>query len=232
MRILLAVLLASSVAAAYGQKTEKAIFAMGCFWCAEEAFETVPGVTEVVSGYTGGKVKNPSYELVSLGVTGHAGSVQVEYDPALVSYEQLLEVFWRNVDPTDPGGQFCDRGSQYRTAIFYEGESQKRAAEESKRMLARYANLPFYAKMLTASGFGDEIGAIAAAWKRRDVDAAERAVSDRMADSVTLVGDRARCRARLEAFRAAGATAAIVFVNPVGESRAAAVERALTALAP
>jgi len=114
----------------------------------------------------------------------------------------------------------------------YVSDDRAAALHESKRMLARYANLPFYAKMLTASGFGDDIAAIGAAWKARDVAAAERAVSDRMADAVTLVGDRARCRERLDAFRAAGAAAAIVFVNPVGESRAAAVERALTALAP
>jgi alkanesulfonate monooxygenase SsuD/methylene tetrahydromethanopterin reductase-like flavin-dependent oxidoreductase (luciferase family) len=114
----------------------------------------------------------------------------------------------------------------------YLADDRAAALHEAKRMLARYANLPFYGKLLAASGFGDEVAAIAAAWRARDVAAAERAVSDRMADAVTLVGDRARCRARLAAFRAAGATAAIVFVNPVGESRAAAVERALTALAP
>jgi len=114
----------------------------------------------------------------------------------------------------------------------YVSDDRAAALHESKRMLARYANLPFYGKMLAASGFADDLAAIGAAWKARDVAAAERAVSDRMADAVTLVGDRARCRARLEAFRAAGATSAIVFVNPVGEPRAAAVERALTALAP
>jgi peptide methionine sulfoxide reductase msrA/msrB len=113
----------------------RATFAGGCFWCMEPPFEKIPGVESVTSGYAGGRVKNPSYEAVSSGGTGHAESVQVAYDPSRVSYEQLLEVFWRNVDPTDKGGQFCDRGNQYRTAIFYEGESQKQAATESKAAL-------------------------------------------------------------------------------------------------
>ncbi len=113
----------------------RATFGGGCFWCMEPPYEKVPGVHSVVSGYAGGSVKNPSYELVSTGMTGHAEVVQIAYDPARVSFEQLLEVFWRNVDPTDAGGQFCDRGSQYRTAIFYEGESQRLAALESKRSL-------------------------------------------------------------------------------------------------
>ena len=113
----------------------RATFAGGCFWCMEPPFEKIPGVQSVTSGYAGGRVKNPSYEAVSAGGTGHAEVVQVAYDPSRVSYEQLLEVFWRNVDPTDKGGQFCDRGNQYRTAIFYEGESQKQAATESKAAL-------------------------------------------------------------------------------------------------
>jgi peptide methionine sulfoxide reductase msrA/msrB len=113
----------------------RATFGGGCFWCMEPPYEKVPGVHSVTSGYAGGSVKNPSYELVSTGMTGHAEVVQVAYDPAKISFEQLLEVFWRNVDPTDAGGQFCDRGSQYRTAIFYEGESQRLAALESKRSL-------------------------------------------------------------------------------------------------
>ena len=119
----------------------RATFAGGCFWCMEPPFEKIPGVQSVTSGYAGGRVKNPSYEAVSSGGTGHAESVQVAYDPSRVSYEQLLEVFWRNVDPTDGGGQFCDRGNQYRTAIFYEGESQKRAATESKAALESSAVL-------------------------------------------------------------------------------------------
>jgi len=113
----------------------RATFAGGCFWCMEASLEKVPGVVAVVSGYAGGRVKNPTYEQVSSGMTGHAESVQVSYDPARLSYEQLLEAFWHNVDPTDGGGQFCDRGNQYRSAIFFEGEAQRRAAEESKKAL-------------------------------------------------------------------------------------------------
>jgi peptide methionine sulfoxide reductase msrA/msrB len=112
-----------------------ATFAGGCFWCMEAPFDKVPGVVSTTSGYAGGRVKNPTYEQVSAGGTGHAEALQVAYDPARVSYERLVEVFWRNVDPTDRGGQFCDRGSQYRSAIFYEGEAQKRVAEESRRAL-------------------------------------------------------------------------------------------------
>jgi methionine-S-sulfoxide reductase len=99
----------------------KAYFAGGCFWCMEEAFEKVDGVLDVLSGYMGGSVKNPSYEDVSAGRTGHAESVEVHYDPRKLTYSQLLEVFWRNVDPVTPEAQFCDHGNQYRAAIFYQG---------------------------------------------------------------------------------------------------------------
>jgi len=112
-----------------------ATFAGGCFWCMEPPFDAVPGVVSTTSGYAGGSEKSPSYEQVSSGRTGHRESLQVAYDPSRVTYEQLLEVFWHNVDPTDDGGQFCDRGRQYRTAIFYESEEQKRLALESKRAL-------------------------------------------------------------------------------------------------
>jgi peptide methionine sulfoxide reductase msrA/msrB len=112
-----------------------ATFAGGCFWCVEAALEEVPGVASATSGYTGGHVKNPTYEQVSAGGTGHAEAVRVAYDPRRVSYEQLVEFYWRNVDPTDDGGQFCDRGDQYRTAIFYESEAQRSAAEASKQAL-------------------------------------------------------------------------------------------------
>jgi peptide-methionine (S)-S-oxide reductase len=112
-----------------------AIFAGGCFWCEETAFEGVPGVISVTSGYTGGQKKNPTYEEVSSGGTGHAESVEVVYDPSKISYEKLLDIFWRNVDPSQANGQFCDHGTQYRSAIFYKDEAQRRAAEESKRKL-------------------------------------------------------------------------------------------------
>jgi peptide methionine sulfoxide reductase msrA/msrB len=112
-----------------------ATFAGGCFWCIEADFEKVPGVIRVVSGYTGGKKENPTYKEVCSGETGHFEAVQVYYDPERIGYEELLEVFWRHIDPTDPGGQFYDRGPQYRTAVFYHDGDQKRRAEGSKRAL-------------------------------------------------------------------------------------------------
>jgi peptide methionine sulfoxide reductase msrA/msrB len=117
------------------EKTASAVFAGGCFWCTESDFEKLEGVIEVISGYTGGRVKNPTYKQVSAGGTGHIESVKVIYDPSKVSYEQLLDYFWRHVDPTDPGGQFVDRGSQYRSAIFYANDTEKRLAETSKQQL-------------------------------------------------------------------------------------------------
>jgi peptide methionine sulfoxide reductase msrA/msrB len=118
------------------EKNASAVFAGGCFWCTESDFEKVDGVIDAISGYTGGHVKNPTYKQVSAGGTGHLESVKVIYDPSKVSYEQLLDYFWRHVDPTDPGGQFVDRGSQYRSAIFYADETEKRLAEKSKKRLA------------------------------------------------------------------------------------------------
>ena len=117
------------------QRTETAVFAGGCFWCTESDFEKVDGVIDAVSGYTGGRVANPSYEQVSAGGTGHVEAVKVIYDPDKVSYAQLIDVFWRHVDPTDRGGQFVDRGSQYRSVIFYSGEEQRQLAEASKKEL-------------------------------------------------------------------------------------------------
>jgi peptide methionine sulfoxide reductase msrA/msrB len=114
---------------------QRATFAGGCFWCIEADFEKLDGVLEVISGYTGGQTENPSYQQVSAGRTGHAEAVQVVYDPAKVTYRDLLEYFWKHVDPTDAGGQFVDRGSQYRPAIFYHDAEQKQMAEESKREL-------------------------------------------------------------------------------------------------
>lgn len=118
------------------EKTEFAVFAGGCFWCTESDFEKVDGVIDAISGYTGGQVKNPTYEQVSSGSTGHAEAIKVVYDPTRVSYEKLLDVFWQTMDPTDAGGQFVDRGSQYRGAIFYANEEQKRLAEASRKDLA------------------------------------------------------------------------------------------------
>jgi peptide methionine sulfoxide reductase msrA/msrB len=113
-----------------------ATFAGGCFWCMEPPFEKLDGVREVVSGYTGGPEENPTYEEVSSGKTGHLEAVRVYYDSTRVSYETLLDAFWRSIDPTDSAGQFADRGSQYRTAIFYHNDTQRRLAEESKRELS------------------------------------------------------------------------------------------------
>ena len=117
------------------EKTATATLAGGCFWCVESDLEKVDGVLEVISGYTGGTVDNPTYEEVSAGGTGHLEAVQVVYDPTKVTYQHILDVFWRHIDPTDPGGSFVDRGSQYRSAIFYHDEEQKRLAEESKKAL-------------------------------------------------------------------------------------------------
>jgi methionine-S-sulfoxide reductase len=116
--------------------TARAIFAGGCFWCMEPPFTRLAGVQSVVSGYVGGHRENPTYREVCTGMTGHAEAIEVTFDPDTVSYEQLLEVFWMNIDPTDQGGQFVDRGSQYRTGIFYLDEEQKRLAEASRDRLA------------------------------------------------------------------------------------------------
>ncbi|MGD9057153.1 MAG: peptide-methionine (S)-S-oxide reductase MsrA [Desulfobacterales bacterium] len=118
-------------------KYKTATFAGGCFWCVESDFEKVDGVIEAVSGYAGGDVPNPTYKQVSAGGTGHTEAVQVTYDPDKITYKELLDILWRHMDPTDAGGQFVDRGSQYRPAIFYHNEEQKRIAEESKVQLEK-----------------------------------------------------------------------------------------------
>ena len=115
--------------------SDVATFAGGCFWCMEASFEAVDGVVESISGYSGGVEVNPTYEEVSGGRTGHLEAVQVYFDPDVVSYEELLDVFWRNIDPTDDGGQFVDRGTQYETAVFYHDEAQRVLAETSKTEL-------------------------------------------------------------------------------------------------
>lgn len=116
---------------------EKATFAGGCFWCMEPPFENIEGVKEVISGYTGGWKQNPTYEEVASGSTGHVEAIEIIYDPAKVTYQTLLDVFWRQIDPTDEGGQFADRGQSYRTAIFYHNDQQRRLAEKSKKALER-----------------------------------------------------------------------------------------------
>jgi peptide methionine sulfoxide reductase msrA/msrB len=137
------------------QKTRVATFAGGCFWCTEADFEKLPGVVKAVSGYTGGGKENPSYEEVSAGTTGHVEAVQVYYDPSKIGYEELLEFLWRHIDPTDPGGQFVDRGSQYRSAIFYHDEDQRRLAEKSKEALNKSGKFskPVVTEILAFAGF-------------------------------------------------------------------------------
>jgi peptide methionine sulfoxide reductase msrA/msrB len=132
-----------------------AIFAGGCFWCMEPPFRKLPGVLEVTSGYTGGNVPDPTYEQVSRGNTGHYEAVRVVYDPDRVSYDKLLDVFWRQIDPTDEGGQFADRGQQYATAVFYTDDEQRRAAEESKARLgeAGVFSRPVVTAILPAAPF-------------------------------------------------------------------------------
>jgi len=127
--------------------TAKATFAGGCFWCMEPPYDKLPGVISTTSGYMGGRTKNPTYESISTGATGHAEVVQVEYDPSKVTYATLLEVFWRNIDPTQRNGQFCDHGSQYRTAIFYHNDEQKKLAEASRAALLK--NKPFKGEIVT-----------------------------------------------------------------------------------
>ena len=129
------------------QGTAKATFAGGCFWCMEPPYDKLPGVISTISGYMGGKTKNPTYEQVTTGTTGHTEVVQVEYDPAKVTYAQLLEVFWRNIDPTQANGQFCDQGSQYRTAVFYHDGEQQKLAAASKASLEK--NKPFKGPIVT-----------------------------------------------------------------------------------
>lgn len=134
----------------------KATFAGGCFWCMEPPFERIDGVVKVTAGYTGGDVKNPTYEQVSAGGTGHAESVEVVFNPKKISYSELLDVFWHNVDPTQQNRQFCDVGDQYRSAIFYHSEHQKQLALASKNKLQqsdRFANKQLYTQLVSAGPF-------------------------------------------------------------------------------
>ena len=121
------------LASAQAEERATAIFAGGCFWCVESDFDQIPGVVETISGYTGGRTENPTYKQVASEGTGHREAVQITYDPSKVSYDELLTAYWRSVDPTDDGGQFCDRGHSYTTAIYVLDEAQKRQADASKR---------------------------------------------------------------------------------------------------
>jgi peptide-methionine (S)-S-oxide reductase len=141
------------MAAAPAPPAAVATFAGGCFWCEESAFEGVKGVSSVISGYIGGTVRNPTYEEVSSGTTGHRESVQVVYNPAVVSYQQLLDVFWKNVDPFDNSGQFCDHGPQYRGAIFVHDARQRALAEASKAAVEKRFRKSVVTDILPASQF-------------------------------------------------------------------------------
>jgi peptide-methionine (S)-S-oxide reductase len=149
LAVILLVLLAGSLQAG----PAKATFAGGCFWCMEAEFEKLPGVTSVTSGYTGGSVKNPTSAQVSSGRTGHAEAVEVVFDPSKVTYEQLVEVYWANIDPLAENGQFCDRGEQYRTAIFVHDDAQKRIAEESRRRVEEKLKTKVATQIVAASAF-------------------------------------------------------------------------------
>jgi peptide-methionine (S)-S-oxide reductase len=132
---------------------QTAIFAGGCFWCVESDFDKVPGVLETISGYTGGSVKNPTYKQVSAGKTGHFEAVQVRYDPKQVSYAQLLHYFWRHIDPLDGEGQFCDRGGQYRSALFVQTPEQRKEAEASRQQTEKLLGKPVKTLILPQGPF-------------------------------------------------------------------------------
>jgi methionine-S-sulfoxide reductase len=137
------------------QNLQTAIFAGGCFWCLEPPYDHLPGIVSTTVGYTGGQVNNPSYEEVTTGKTGHAEAVKIVFDSTKISYSELLKVFWRNIDPTNPFGQFADRGSQYRTAIFYLDENQKKDALQSKKDLEKSGKFsdPIATQIVEASDF-------------------------------------------------------------------------------
>lgn len=140
-------------AGAASAATEKAIVAGGCFWCVESDFESVPGVTSVVSGYTGGTTENPTYEQVTRKGTGHYEAVEITFDPAEITYRQVLDLFFRSVNPTDPGGQFCDRGDSYRTAIFPLNAAQTEIAEAAKATAAQDLGKKIVTPILPAKPF-------------------------------------------------------------------------------
>ena len=147
-------LAAAAGSAAAQEKTAKAIFAGGCFWCVEADFDKVPGVLATTSGYIGGTVKNPTYQQVSGGTTGHAEAVEVVYDPTKVTYAKLLDTFWRNIDPLAKDKQFCDSGDEYRSAIFYLDDEQKALAEETKKKVeAKFAPKQVYTQIVKATEF-------------------------------------------------------------------------------
>lgn len=164
-------LIVTQTRAVAAERLEKATFAGGCFWCMVPPFEKLDGVKEVISGYTGGQKVNPSYEEVSAGNTGHMEAIQVTYDPSKVTYEKLLDVFWRQINPTDAGGQFVDRGSSYTSAIYYHNEEQKRLAEKSKKELeqSKLFDKPVVTEIRSAGPFYRAEGYHQDYWKKNPV---------------------------------------------------------------
>jgi peptide-methionine (S)-S-oxide reductase len=153
LAVFLTLALLSVAAAAQAADLKKAVFAGGCFWSMEEAFDGVKGVAEAVSGYAGGTVPNPTYEQVSTGATGHREAVQVTYDPAVISYAALLDIYWHSIDPLDPRGQFCDKGDEYRSAVFYGDDAEKKEAEASLAAVQKELGKPVATNLLSASAF-------------------------------------------------------------------------------
>lgn len=153
--VLLAFPASAAAQSADAERLATATFAGGCFWCMEPPFDALDGVVSTTSGYTDGRTENPTYQEVSAGKTGHTEAVQVVYDPEKVSFERLVEVFWRNIDPTDSAGQFCDRGSPYRPALFYHDEAQRTIAERSRAALEedRPFKEPIVTPIVAASTF-------------------------------------------------------------------------------
>jgi peptide-methionine (S)-S-oxide reductase len=154
MRIFAAIaLIAALTASAASAQTATAVFAGGCFWCMEPPFDKTEGVISTTSGYAGGETANPTYEEVSAGGSGHIEVIRIEYDPSKVSYEKLLDIYWRNVDPFDARGQFCDKGSQYRSAIFFGNNAEKALAEASKKKVAEKFRKTVETLIMPASKF-------------------------------------------------------------------------------
>ena len=149
LTLLLSVLPGGNVAA----QTRDAVFAGGCFWCLEGPFDALPGVIETQAGYTGGKLPNPTYEDVSSGTSGHIEAMRVVYDPDKVDFEKLLAVFWRNIDPTDAGGQFCDRGPQYRSAIFFADKAEEASARAGKAQIEETRGFKIATEILPRTEF-------------------------------------------------------------------------------
>ncbi len=140
-------------AGALAASTEKATFAGGCFWCMEDAFEKLHGVVLVTSGYNGGTVKNPTYEQVGTGKTGHVEAIEVVFDPKKITYQTLIDTYWTNIDPLNPDGQFCDRGDEYRAVIFFHGDAQRRLAEASRDRIEQQLHQKVATQIRPASEF-------------------------------------------------------------------------------